>query len=771
MNLVIVESPTKARTIGKFLGKDYIIKASMGHVVDLPKSTLAIDIEHDFKPLYEQVSEKKMIIAELKAAAKNAKEIILATDPDREGEAIASHIADMLGSSSKFKVQSSKFARIAFHEITKEAIEEALKNPRKIDRNLVDAQTARRILDRLVGYKLSPLLWKKVRRGLSAGRVQSVALRLIVEREREIEKFGKEQYFTITALLTTNEKQLTANGKKLEVISQKLEVNSTEFELTEVDGHLPAMPDGKSWQAGKIEVAKTFDLYDGQYKVTKTSIDSQKRALEIVSDLKTKTFQVADVLQKATKRSPMPPYTTSTLQQDAARRLHINGKRTMSLAQKLYEEGYITYHRTDSITIGSAAMLAIINFVRKEYGDKYVPVKPRLHAAKQKLAQEAHEAIRPTVAGQVLSIKDKVLSTAGQQGWKLYEMIWRRAIASQMSDAVVESTTVLVTTNSQQLTNNKLEVSSEQLAVSGERLAVSSYKLKASGSVLVFDGFLKVNPLGLSDNRLPKFSAKQNLDLIDVLSKEHETAPPPRYNDASIIKTLEEKGIGRPSTYATIISTIESRQYILREEGKFFPTAIGIAVNDFLVINFSDIDDIPFTALIESELDNIAIGEKKWTLVMRDFYTPFEKKLTEVEGAERVKIAVEETDEKCPKCGLQNLIIRTGKFGKFLACPKFPDCKFTKAFVEQTGLSCPKCGALPPEALVKGGQIVVKKTRKGRKFYGCSNYPTCTFAAWKLEDIKNADLRHVEPQRNSASREKLGEIKKTLLQPQAQGSK
>ncbi|MDP2585873.1 MAG: DNA topoisomerase, partial [Candidatus Levybacteria bacterium] len=543
----------------------------------------------------------------------------------------------------------------------------------------------------------------------------------------------KEQYFTITALLTTNEKQLTANGKKLEVISQKLEVNSTEFELTEVDGHLPAMPDGKSWQAGKIEVAKTFDLYDGQYKVTKTSIDSQKRALEIVSDLKTKTFQVADVLQKATKRSPMPPYTTSTLQQDAARRLHINGKRTMSLAQKLYEEGYITYHRTDSITIGSAAMLAIINFVRKEYGDKYVPVKPRLHAAKQKLAQEAHEAIRPTRAA-VLGAE--ITQNLGGAYGKLYDLIWRRAIASQMSDAVVESTTVLVTTNSQQLTNNKLEVSSEQLAVSGERLAVSSYKLKASGSVLVFDGFLKVNPLGLSDNRLPKFSAKQNLDLIDVLSKEHETAPPPRYNDASIIKTLEEKGIGRPSTYATIISTIESRQYILREEGKFFPTAIGIAVNDFLVTNFSDIDDIPFTALIESELDNIAIGEKKWTLVMRDFYTPFEKKLTEVEGAERVKIAVEETDEKCPKCGLQNLIIRTGKFGKFLACPKFPDCKFTKAFVEKTDRACPKDGA----------QIVVKKTRKGRKFYGCSNYPTCTFAAWKLEDIKNADLRHVEPQ-------------------------
>src|SRR3989344_5474023 len=683
MKLVIVESPTKARTIGKFLGHDYVIKASMGNVVDLPKSKIGIDFEHDFAPLYEVVADKRQIIAELKTAAKNADQIILATDPDREGEAIASHISDVLGSSSKFKVQSSKFQRIAFHEITKEAIEEALKNPREIDNNLVDAQTARRVLDRLVGYKLSPLLWKKVRRGLSAGRVQSVALRLIVEREREIEKFGKEKYWTV-------------RGVVRQIKNEKLIINNqgTEFELIEINGE-------------KIELQSSFQLYDGQYKITKTSIDSQEKAIAIVSDLKTKTFKVVDVLQKATKRSPMPPYTTSTLQQDAARRLGINGKRTMSLAQKLYEEGYITYHRTDSVAISSAAMSAIINFVKKEYGEKFAPSKPRFYSVKQKLAQEAHEAVRPTAVGQVLSIKDKVLSTAGQQGWKLYELIWRRAVASQMSDSIIESTTVFVETTRQQprvsddaRLQNAENQSLDSASLSKIRLPSetkpnfsssesglpprleSHYRLKANGSVLVFEGFLKVNPLGLADNKLPKFVKEEKLNLVDVLEKEHETLPPPRYNDASVIKTLEEKGIGRPSTYATIISTIESRSYIERQEGKFFPTAIGIAVNDFLVTNFSDIDDIPFTASIEDKLDAIANGEEKWAPMMRDFYVPFEKKLAEAEGVRRVKIAVEQTDEQCPQCKEGNLIIRTGKFGKFLACSRFPDCKFTKPYVE-----------------------------------------------------------------------------------------
>ena len=708
-SLVIVESPTKARTIGKFLGKDYEIKASMGHVVDLPKSKIGIDFEHDFKPLYEMVLDKKQIIADLKSSAKSADSIILATDPDREGEAIAYHVSEILPIHTN--TTNKPISRIVFHEITKEAIEEALKNPRSIDKNLVDAQTARRVLDRIVGYKLSPLLWKKVRRGLSAGRVQSVALRLIVEREREIEKFGKEKYFTISALLTSNEKQLTTN-KKSEVSSEKLEVR-VEFELIEINGE-------------KIEIAKTFDLYDGQYKTTKTSIDSLEKALEIVSDLKTKTFIVADVLQKESKRSPAPPYTTSTLQQDAARRLGTNGRRTMSLAQKLYEEGYITYHRTDSVTIGSAAIFGIINFVKKEYGEKYVPEKPRFYSAKQKLAQEAHEAIRPTRTDGIQNSKLKIQSELGNAYWRLYELIWRRAVASQMADAVVESTTVMVTTNNSLLTNNKSEVSIKKLEVSGEKSVVSSYLLKANGSVLVFDGFLKVNPLGLADNRLPQFKVLEKLNFVSIAEKEHETLPPPRYNDASIIKTLEEKGIGRPSTYATIISTIESRTYIERQEGRFSPTAIGIAVNDFLVKNFSEIDDIPFTAGMEDSLDEIAHGKKEWAPMMKEFYAPFEKKLTEVEGAERVAIAVEETDEKCPTCKTGNLIIRTGKFGKFLACNKFPECKFTKPFVEKTDFKCPK----------DGGDVIIKKTRKGRKFFGCSNYPACNYAVWKLDDIK-----------------------------------
>ena len=731
MKLVIVESPTKARTIGKFLGKDYEIKASMGHVVDLPKSKIGIDFEHDFAPLYEIVADKKQIIADLKSAAKSAEQIILATDPDREGEAIASHVADILTIDNRklkvgvedreSKVEKNRInpqtstvknlsstvyhlpsiSRIVFHEITKEAIEEALKNPRSINKNLVNAQTARRVLDRLVGYKLSPLLWKKVRRGLSAGRVQSVALRLIVEREREIEKFKKEPYFTISALLTSNKQLLTTN-KESEVRSQKLGVN---FELIEINSE-------------KIELQSSFQLYDGQYKITKTSIDSAKKAQEIAQDLKTKTFKVSDVLQKGTKRSPAPPYTTSTLQQDAAHRLGINGKRTMSLAQKLYEEGYITYHRTDSVTISKASMFAIINFVKKEFGEKYVPDKPRFYSVKQKLAQEAHEGIRPT---KMFVSTSQVSKELGGAYGKLYDLIWRRAVASQMSDAIIESTTVVVTANQKQLTTNE-----KSLEVNSQKLGVSSYLLKANGSVLVFDGFLKVNPLGLSDNRLPQFTVNEKLNLIDVLEKEHETLPPPRYNDASIIKTLEEKGIGRPSTYATIISTIESRQYILKEEGRFAPTAIGIAVNDFLVKNFSDIDDIPFTASMEDSLDAIAHGQKEWVPMIRDFYTPFEKKLEEVEGTERVKIAVEQTGEKCPECKEGNLVIRTGRFGKFLSCSTFPDCKFTKPFVEKTNFKCPK----------DGGDVIIKKTHRGRKFYGCSNYPKCNFAAWKIEDIK-----------------------------------
>lgn len=661
-NLVVVESPTKARTIGRFLGSDYELIASMGHIMDLPKSKLGVDTDRNFFPQYEKMVDKKKVISEVKKAGKSAENVILATDPDREGEAIAAHIKEIL---TEEKVKN--FKRIVFHEITKEAVEKALKAPRDIDVNLVDAQTARRVLDRLVGYKLSPILWSKVRRGLSAGRVQSVALRLIVEREREIEKFKKEKYWTIHALVSKNAKEV-------------------EFELIEIDSK-------------KIEVQESFDLYDGKYTITKTVIDALEKAKDTVSKIDKQKLIVASVLKKETKRSPGPAFTTSTLQQEASRRFGFSGKRTMSLAQKLYEEGYITYHRTDSVFMSQTAIFAIRNYVETNHGKKYIPNSPRFYKTKQKLAQEAHEAIRPTKVG---VFEAEVATDLGRDYAKIYGLIWKRAVSSQMSDALVELTTVLL--------NTKDKV----------------YRLKANGSILVFDGFLKVNAQALNDNVLPDFKTEEQLTAEKIFENEHETLSPPRYNDASLIATLEEKGIGRPSTYAAIISTIEIRQYIERIEARFAPTSVGIAVNDFLVENFSTIDDIPFTAEMEDELDQIASGEKKWVPVIKEFYTPFEKTLNRVKDVKRVKIEVEKTNEICPE-DRGHLIIRIGRFGKFMACENFPNCKFTKPFAQETNLTCPKDGA----------KIVLKRTKKGRRFYGCSNYPKCDFAAWKIEDIKN----------------------------------
>lgn len=675
MKLVVVESPTKAKTIGRFLGNGYTIRASMGHIMDLPKSTLGVDVAHNFTPQFEISTDKKKTITELKKLAKDADGIILATDPDREGEAISAHIEEVL-SNGKDK---GKFSRIVFHEITKEAVEEALTHPGKVNTNLVDAQIARRVLDRLVGYKLSPLLWQKVRRGLSAGRVQSVALRLIVEREREIEKFKSEDYYTILV-------GLSPKGKK----------TSTEFELIEINKE-------------KIEKTQKFNLYDGEYTSTKTIIDSVEKANDIEKDLESKTYIILDVTKKETKRSPQPPFTTSTLQQQASQRFGYSGKRTMSLAQKLYEEGYITYHRTDSVNLAQAAITAMRGYVEKTFGPKYIPQSPRFYSAKQKLAQEAHEAIRPT---KIQVDSEKVAADLGKDYAKLYEMIWRRAIASQMSDALIESTTVLVEA-SKGATEN-------------------TYTLKTNGSILVFEGFLKVNPFGLEDRKLPEFSIADELDMQKVTAEQHTTTPPPRYNDASLIKSLEEAGIGRPSTYATIIGTIEARQYIEREQKKFIPTSVGMAVNDFLVKHFSDIDDIPFTAEMEDTLDRVANGEEKWEPMIKGFYTPFEKKLEVVKKADRIEIPAEETGEKCPKDGAP-LVVRVGKFGKFISCKNFPTCDFKKQYIEETSYACPKDGSLPEG---KQGKIIVKKTKKGRPFYGCSNYPTCTYAAWKLEDVK-----------------------------------
>ncbi len=661
-NLVIVESPTKAKTIGRFLGSDFEIKASMGHIMDLPKSTLGVDTEKDFLPQYELVKDKKKTIEELKSLSKKTDSIILATDPDREGEAIAAHVKEILEKGEKKK----KFLRIVFHEITKDAVEEALKKPREIDINLVDAQTARRVLDRLVGYKISPILWQKVRIGLSAGRVQSVALRLIVEREKEIEKFKKVKYYSISVFSTKDKKD-------------------TEFELFELNGE-------------KIEFQNTISLYDGEYKYTNSLIETLEKAKDIVSKMSQGKFIVLDVLKKENKRSSFAPFTTSTLQQEAARRFGFNGRRTMILAQKLYEEGYITYHRTDSVVVSFSAINAIRGYIDNIFGKKYLPIKPKFYTTKQKLAQEAHEAIRPT---SVKVESEKVANDLGRDYAKLYELIWKRAVASQMSDAVIESTTVFADSENKE------------------------YKVKANGSVLLFDGFLKLTPQVLNDKILPDYKVGEALDIKEIKEEEHETQPPPRYNDASLIRALEEKGIGRPSTYASIVSTIEGRRYIERVENRFIPTPVGIAVNDFLVKNFSTIDDIPFTAEMEDGLDEIADGKKEWQPFIKSFYAPFEKSLIDAKKVERVKIAVEETQEICPECG-SNLVIRIGRFGKFLACKTFPKCKFTKPFVEETKFDCPKCGA----------KIILKRTKKGRKFYGCSNYPKCDFAAWKIEDVK-----------------------------------
>ena len=718
MYLVIVESPTKARTIGRFLGNDYQIIASMGHVVDLSKKKLGVDVDNDFSPDYQVIEDKKKTIKELKEKASRANTIILATDPDREGEAIASHVVELLkdttGVTGKKARGGFRFQRIVFHEITKEAIQEALQHPRDIDMCLVSAQTARRVLDRLVGYKLSPLLWQKVRRGLSAGRVQSVAVRLIVEREREREKFLQKPYWTIHVWLKSERQDATV-----------------EFELVEIDGE-------------KIEEKETITLYDGDYTFSKTTIDIQKKADAILKDLEKSGFIVLDILQKKTKRSPYPAFTTSTLAQEASRRFGFSAKRTMRAAQKLYEEGHITYHRTDSVAMSKSAIFAMRAFIKKEFDKKYVSAYARVYKTKQKLAQEAHEAIRPTnISNQQLATlrlrSGQASNQLGGDAIRLYELIWKRAVATQMADAILESTTVLVdaggpvpagpATRSSHGAPASLAEAANADALRVRPTLVSpaqtTYRFKASGSVVVFDGFLKLYPQALSEQRLPVYAKAELLTLTKKEAMFHQTAPPPRYNEASLIATLEEKGIGRPSTYAPIISTIQDRQYTEKDEsGRFVPTPVGNAVNDFLVKNFSDIDDIPFTAQMEDELDAIAGGKSEWVPMIKTFYDPFAQKLEQVKTVGRVTIETEKTDEICKKCG-SPMVIRTGKFGKFLSCSTFPTCDFSKSFIQKTQYKCPK----------DGGMVIVKRTKKGRQFYGCSNYPTCDFAAWNLKNF------------------------------------
>ncbi|MFC2337242.1 MAG: type I DNA topoisomerase [Negativicutes bacterium] len=647
--LVVVESPAKAKTIEKYLGKNYMVRASMGHLRDLPKSQFGIDVEHDFAPKYINIRGKGDLIKELKKAAKNAAHIYLASDPDREGEAIAWHLAYILG------IDASRDCRIIFNEITKPAIQEAIKNPQPINLDRVDAQQARRMLDRIVGYKLSPLLWRKVRKGLSAGRVQSVTVKLICDREKEIRDFVSEEYWTISLKLRKKRSRLF------------------EAELTAIDGKKTSLPDKAAATRAAEELAR-----------------------EIV--------KVSEIKRRERQRKPAPPFNTSSLQQDAARKLGFTSRKTMMLAQQLYEgislgrkgpAGLITYMRTDSTRISSLALEETRAFVRERFGTAYLPSRANLYAA-GKNAQDAHEAIRPTSIARTPEEAAPFL-TADQL--KLYTLIWQRFVACQMSPAIYDTLSVLLT-------------------------AGARYQLRASGSQLKFAGFTAIydGPEGKKEKDvvLPEMAAGDVLDTMNVLPQQHFTEPPPRYNEASLVKTLEEKGIGRPSTYAPIIETILARGYVIRMDKQFHPTELGFVVVDMLEEYFKNIVDVKFTANMETELDEIADGKLTKNRLLEDFYGPFEKTLEKADEAiGHVEMPVEVSNVPCELCG-RMMVVKQGRYGKFLACPGFPECRNTKPILKETGAKCPKCG----------GSIVERRTRRGRFFYGCRNYPACDFVTW-----------------------------------------
>jgi len=685
---IIVESPKKARTISRLVGKDYVVKASVGHIKDLPTNKLGVDVENGFKPEYIAIKGKSKILKELRDAVKNVDEVLLGPDPDREGEAIAWHLADYLRKYSK-----GEFKRLVFHEVTKGALERALAEPGEIDQRKVDAQQARRVLDRLVGYLVSPFLWTTIKYGLSAGRVQTVALRLICEREDEIAAFVPEEYWSVTARLRTPE------GEEFEAKLHK-------------------------W-AGK-----------------KASIPDEAKAMAVVRALETESFTVASVKRSKKKRNPLPPFITSTLQQEAFKKLRFSSRRTMALAQQLYEGvdvgdgtvGLITYMRTDSTRLSQDAVAAARELIGSTMGPQYVPSGPRLYRPK-KAAQDAHEAIRPT---SVTRTPESVKSYLSEPQAKLYELIWRRFVASQMESAVFDATSVDIE--------------------AGKAL------FRATGSVQVFDGFLRVyGDDGNGDSVLPDLRDGERLELRELVPKQHFTEPPPRYTEATLVKALEEYGIGRPSTYAAIISTILAREYVERDRGKLRPTDLGVTVSRLLVKTFPDIFNVDFTALMESELDRVETGDAQWPGVVREFYGPFSTKLSEAESkkAEIKKALQEETDEECPKCG-RKMVKKFGRNGPFLACPAYPECRGTKPIEAEieSEETCEKCGAkmvvkrskygrflacsnyptcknaqplkigVPCPVDGCNGEIVEKQSKRGRVFYGCDKYPTCTFASW-----------------------------------------
>jgi len=646
MQLVIVESPTKSKTLQGFLGKEYKVLSSYGHVRDLPKSKLGVDIENNFEPQYVIPKKARENIKILIEAVKKADITLLATDEDREGEAISWHLVKALKLGEK-----ENYQRIVFHEITKTAIMEAIKNPREINLNLVDAQQARRVLDRIVGYKLSPFLWKKVARGLSAGRVQSVAVRLVVDREKDIQKFIPQEYWTVAVKL------------------KKQNIESSEFEATLIK------------KDGKL--------------LNKLEIKNEEEAKEIIKNLKKSDYKVLNVDKKEIKRNPLPPFTTSTLQQEGWKKFHFSAKMTMRIAQQLYEKGFITYHRTDSLNLSELSLFAAKKFIIEKFGEEYWAGFLRRYKTKSKGAQEAHEAIRPAYAE-----KDPSSLAEGdldQHQLKLYELIWKRFIACQMKEGVFDATTV--------------------------DIEAKNYIFRANGQILKFDGFLKIYPIKYEELELPSLKTDEILKFIKLISAQHFTQPPARYTEASLIKALEEDGIGRPSTYAPVLSTIQERNYIEKDENRRFkPTEIGFVVSDLLVAHFPEIVDIKFTAGMEENLDKIADGEKKWVPVIEEFYKPFEENLKKkYEEVSKNDITEKPTEKKCPKCG-SPLLIRIGRYGEFYACSKFPECRHTESLEKNhLGVKCPKC---------EKGDIFEKRTKKRKIFYGCSDWPNCDFALW-----------------------------------------
>ena len=645
--LVIVESPAKAKTIEKYLGKNYVVEASMGHVRDLPKSQLGVDIENEYNPKYITIRGKGELLSKLRKLAKKSDKIYLATDPDREGEAISWHLANVL------KIDENENCRIEFNEITKDAVKNSIKHPRKINCNLVDAQQARRVLDRLVGYEISPLLWRNVKWGLSAGRVQSAALKLICDREEEIKKFNPEEYWTVDVKLKKGKKsfpvKLTTKNKK------------------------------------KIE------------------IKNKEQADQIIAELKENEYIVSKIKKGTKNKNPLAPFTTSTLQQEASKKLNFMTKKTMSVAQQLYEGvevkkfgtvGLITYMRTDSVRISKEAQEKALNFIDETYGKEYVPEEPRVYKGKKNI-QDAHEAIRPTYVEITPEIAKANLSN---DQYKLYALIWKRFIASQMA-------TCILNTNSLEIKNG-------------------DYTLRASGSTIKFDGFMKVYEYILGEEEesvlLPELEENEVLKEESIEGKQHFTQPPARYSEAAFVKLLEEKGIGRPSTYVPTISTLISRKYVDREKKILIPTELGFIVNDILSNYFKQIVDTDFTAEMEVKLDNVEAGKESWTHIVDEFFTPLKEDIEKAEK-EISKVIIEDkvSDVPCDKCG-RLMVIKHGRFGDFLACPGYPECQNTKPIVEEVDANCPLCG----------GKILVKRSKKGNRFYGCSNYPECNFVSW-----------------------------------------